>query len=229
MTHTPRSTPRRLAASLAVGAALAGVAATGIALAAPSPAPSPTPSVSTATSSSLADTIAFMSEEERMARDLYAALAEAHDGATPMSRITLSEQRHVDAVGRLLTTYGIADPGTGLAPGSYAYPELNTLYTTLYAQGVASLDGAYAAGVAVEKADIADLRQAIDDSDDPTVDRVFTGLLQASEQHLRAFEAAGNGTSAGRATTTDADRSVGWAGGNARRGPQGAPGACLNG
>lgn len=221
MNRRRRPAVRRLTASIAVGATLAGVVGTGVALAAPSPTPSPSPSASATVSSSLAAEIAFMREEERMARDLYAALAEAHDGATPMSRITTSEQRHFDAVGRLITTFGLTDPSTGRAPGTYAYDELTTLYASLYEQGKASLDGAYAAGVAVETTDIADLQDAIAASDNATVDQVFSNLLRASEQHLRAFRAADNGTTAGRGSASGGANAVAWGRGAGQRGHRG--------
>ena len=52
-------------------------------------------------------------EEERLARDVYAALADRYDGAAPFSMITRSEQTHYDAIGVLLDRYGIERPGCG--------------------------------------------------------------------------------------------------------------------
>ena len=58
--------------------------------------------VQTATASpELAEALAFTREEERMARDLYAAIADRYDGARPFSMVTNSEQRHFEAVGTL--------------------------------------------------------------------------------------------------------------------------------
>ena len=85
-----------------------------------------------------------------MARDLYAALAKIHAGATPMSRITTSEQRHYDAIGTLLTRYGVADPSAGRVAGSYADAELQKLYDDWLARGKASLQAAYQVGIELE-------------------------------------------------------------------------------
>lgn len=174
------------------GIVVASLAATDPSLAAPSS--TPTTSATATADAALAHTVTYMREEERLARDLYAALAKVHDAATPMANITNSEQNHFDAMGRLVTLYGLTDPSAGLSAGTYAYPELTELYQKLYASGSASLAGAYAAGVAVEQTDIADLKKAIADTTDATADQVFTRLLSASQQHLSAFTAAQSGT-----------------------------------
>lgn len=160
-------------------------------------------SISAATSSSgvvtatadqaLADRLKYNREEERLARDLYAALAKAHDGARPMSMITNAEARHFDAVGVLLERYGVADPSQGKAAGSYAYPELQKLYDQWYTQGKASVNAAYQVGVALEKADIAALKKDVAATNQTDAKQVYTNLLAASEHHLDAFEAAAKG------------------------------------
>ena len=49
----------------------------------------------------------FTREEEKLARDVYDAL----DGnGQPFINIQASEQRHFDAIGALLTQYGLPDP-----------------------------------------------------------------------------------------------------------------------
>lgn len=143
-----------------------------------------------AQSASVARTLQFNREEERLARDLYVALSRVHDGARPMSNITRSEQRHHDALGRLLTRYGISDPSAGRAPGSYAFPELQKLYDGWYARGKTSLKAAYQVGVELEKRDIDDLTKARD----ADVKRVYSNLLSGSENHLAAFQRAASGT-----------------------------------
>ena len=152
-------------------------------------------SVATATSvdATVAKDLQFTREEERMARDLYTALAAKYDQAVPFSRIKLSEQRHFDAVGTLLTRYGVSDPSAGKAAGTYAYPELQKLYDGWLAQGNASLDSAYDVGIALEKRDVADLKKIAAGTKDDTAKTLFTRLGTASEQHLAAFEAAAAG------------------------------------
>ena len=46
---------------------------------------------------------------------------------------------------------------------------------------------ALAAGIAVEKADIADLKAAMTGLTAPDVQQVYTNLLRGSERHLVAF------------------------------------------
>lgn len=190
--------------------------------------------------------LAWMREEERLARDVYTALAERYDGALPFANIARSEQQHFDAVGRLLTRYGVADPSTGRPAGSYAEPELQDLYDTLMAQGEKSLADAYDVGIAIEKADIADLERVLANLSETDVTRVFGNLLRASRQHLAAFEAAKAGEPLGahdgtgpqarggaaKGTTTD-DRGLGQGRGMARQsaGPRSGAGVgvCVNG
>lgn len=134
--------------------------------------------------------LSYMREEERFARDVYTALAEHYDQARPFSTIKNAEQRHLDAIGALLTSYGIDDPSEGLAAGDYAYNELDQQYASLVANGTASLPKAYAAGVTIETQDIADLEAAIARTAEPDALRVFQRLLSGSENHLRAFSIA---------------------------------------
>lgn len=141
----------------------------------------------------LAQSLQTMREEERMARDLYRAFADTHDGALPFAAIAASEQRHFDAVGTLLDRYDVTDPSAGKSAGTYADAEIQKLYNTWLAEGKASLAKAYAVGVDLEKADIGDLKDAISAVSAADVKQVYTRLMNASEHHLDAFEAAPSG------------------------------------
>lgn len=141
----------------------------------------------------LAEDLKFMREEERMARDLYKAFADKYDNAAPFRNITVSEDRHYDSVGALLDRYDVADPSEGKAAGTYAFPEIQKLYDGWLAEGNASLQAAYAVGVELETADIADLKAAVNEHTEADVDQVFGALLNGSEQHLEAFQAAVDG------------------------------------
>lgn len=172
----------------------------------PVPAAPTAPTAPTATlSQQTKDGLAFSREEERMARDLYAALAKVHNGARPMSMITTSEQRHYDAIGTLLTRYGLADPSAGKAAGRYAYPELQKLYDDWYARGTASRQAAAQVGVELEQRDIADLQKLLAQPAPDDVKAVYGNLLKGSQNHLAAFQRAatasggmGSGTGAGQ-------------------------------
>ena len=101
-------------------------------------------------------------------------------------RIAASEQQHFDAVGA---------PATGQPAGTYANPDVQQLYDQWKAQGLTSVQDAYAAGVALEHTDIADLRKLLARNSDSDVHRVFSHLLAASQHHLAAFTNAVNGGS----------------------------------
>ena len=176
-------------------ASLVGLAATAQAVGPPQPSdPAPLVAAATTLEPALAEQLRFTREEERMARDLYAALAREHDGARPMIRITTSEQRHFDQVGLLLERYGVADPSEGLEAGSYAFPELQSLYDRWFAEGSGSLDAAYQVGIELEERDIADLEAIIEETDQADVRAVLERLLAGSQHHLAAYTMAAEGT-----------------------------------
>lgn len=131
-------------------------------------------------------------EEERMARDLYDALGEAHDGLVPFTHIEVSEQRHHDAVANLITAKDGTVPDRQDA-GVYADAQIQSLYDGWLERGLVSPDAAYEVAVELETADIEHLRADIEEIDDADVDRVLGHLLTASEHHLAAFEAAATG------------------------------------
>lgn len=199
----------RTALAAAATVAALGVGA-GVAYAASAPSPDPAPSTTAATATAgpvLSKNLRFSREEERMARDLYTALAETYDNARPMSMIAVSEQRHFDAIGTLLTRYGVADPSAGLAAGSYAFPELQALYDQWYADGSAGLRAAQQVGIELERRDLADLRAMLKQTRRPDVRRVFSALATGSEHHLAAFTRA-----AGGSASTSGSMMGGWGG-----------------
>ena len=74
-------------------------------------------------------------EEEKLSRDLYRALGEVYPDVMPFQHIPHAEQRHMDAVGSLLTAYGVPDPVGRNAPGVFRDPEIQQRYTELVARG----------------------------------------------------------------------------------------------
>lgn len=136
-----------------------------------------------------------MREEERMARDLYTQLAKT-SGSQIFTRIAASEQRHLDAVERLMTSQGMDADAAGSTVGTYAVPDLQKAYDGWLAEGRASDVAAYTVGTELEKQDIADL-EALDPKPGTTAERVVEALLNASEHHLAAFTKAVNGDTAG--------------------------------
>lgn len=128
----------------------------------------------------------YMREEEKLARDVYTVLAET-SGDQRFTRIASSEQQHMDRVKGLLDRYAITDPAAGMGPGEFRNADLQRLYTKLVARGRTSATAALAVGRTIERTDIADLDERLDDVTTTSVRRVFTNLRRASENHLRAF------------------------------------------
>ena len=131
-------------------------------------------------------TLATMADEEKMAHDLYVALAARYPDLTQFARVAASETRHLTAVRSMLERYGIADPTAGKAPGEFATASIQSHYDTLLA-GATSPTAALAAGVTVEKTDIADLAAARSGLTAPDVLNLYTHLSTASQHHLTAF------------------------------------------
>ncbi|QPE04838.1 DUF2202 domain-containing protein [Microbacterium schleiferi] len=186
-TTTRTATALGVSALAAFGLAFGGTAASAV-------APESIGPVSVSASADVDDVLTYMREEERLARDLYAAIADYYGGARPFSMITRSEERHFDAVGRLLETYDIADPSAGLAAGTYADDDLQALYDDLLSKAQTSLAAAYEVGITIEETDIADLDAALAADYPSDVDRVLENLKDGSQRHLAAYTAAAEGT-----------------------------------
>lgn len=132
-------------------------------------------------------TVASMAEEEKLAHDVYTALAARYPSDPRFERIAASETQHLNALRRVMDAYGIADPTAGLAAGQFATASVGDLYDELLAKAT-SLDAALVVGQTIEKKDIADLDAAmasVTKADD--VDSVYSHLRMASQHHLAAF------------------------------------------
>lgn len=132
-------------------------------------------------------TVAAMAEEEKLAHDVYTALAARYPSDPRFARIASSETQHLTALRQVMTAYGITDPTAGLADGTFATDSVQQLYNDLLAKAT-TLDAALGVGRAIETQDIADLdaaMAAVTTADD--VDLVYSHLQMASQMHLRAF------------------------------------------
>lgn len=125
-----------------------------------------------------------MREEELLARDIYLALGDRW-GTKVFANISSAEQTHTDAVKALLDRYAIADPAADHTSGTFTDPELQSLYSSLLADGSRSLVDALTVGATVEELDLADLAARASDIAD--IAWVYTNLERGSRNHLRAF------------------------------------------
>jgi hypothetical protein len=128
----------------------------------------------------------MMREEEKLARDVYSAMQKKW-GATIFANIARAESQHMQVIGGLLSKYQIPDPIVNNNPGTFSNPKFQTLYQQLVNTGSASLIDAMKVGLKIEEMDIADLRKAIQSTDNNDLKRVYQHLEQGSQNHLRAF------------------------------------------
>lgn len=135
-----------------------------------------------------AQDLLFLKQEEKLARDVYQALA-ARWNHTVFQNISRSEQSHMNAVDLLIKRYGLKD-ATPAGPGMFTYPELQALYDQLMASGSQSLENALAAGVVIEETDLASLDQILKETSQLAIRRVADNLRAASQKHLSAFNFA---------------------------------------
>ncbi len=131
----------------------------------------------------------YMREEEKLARDVYLALAEKWR-LPVFSNIASAEQIHMDRFRDLLAKYGLADPAANKGRGEFTNPEFTALYAELTSAGSASLAEALSAGVTIEERDIADLANLIAVARQRDLRNVCTNLRSASYNHLAAFQRA---------------------------------------
>jgi hypothetical protein len=143
------------------------------------PAPTPLTAVEAAN-------LQHLRNEEKLARDVYRTLAIKWD-CPIFTNIAAAEQRHLDAVGLLITKYGVTDPVTDDTVGIFSDADFTELYIALTGDEVKSLLDALQAGVQIEKADIASLETALGQTDKSDIEWVLGNLLRASRNHLRAF------------------------------------------
>ena len=138
-----------------------------------------------------ADTLSFVREEEKMARDVYLTLYNQWANATFQTIATRSEQKHMDKVKLLLDAAGLPDPVLSDAVGVFSNSAIADLYLQLVARGSMSSTEALAVGAYIEEYDIEDLQQAITEAVTGTnqvaLIAAYDNLMCGSRNHLRSF------------------------------------------
>lgn len=149
-------------------------------------------------------TLAYMWNEEKMAKDLYLALNDVWPSQTLYNIATKAETEHQKAVEGLIEAYDInitnlddyeeayseAELRT-FAAGEFGIPEVQELYDILFAKGVQSAQDALEVGCMVEVTDVNDLNEDIETArgaDDLV--QVFEHLRNGSYNHYWAFDTA---------------------------------------
>ena len=133
------------------------------------------------------NSILFMREEEKLAKDMYLKLYEkwSHNA---FQNISESEQTHMETMLQLLEKYNLEDPVGANGIGVFTNDSLQALYNTLLPLGETSLVEALKVGALIEEVDILDLKNPLDNFvDNEDIEMVYENLMKASRNHLRAF------------------------------------------
>ena len=136
------------------------------------------------------DTLVFIYQEEKVARDTYITLGDIYSNQTVFANIQESEQEHIDKAEGLCDKYGADTSGINEQKvGEFVVPVLQELYDTLVAQGSVSELAALNVGEYVELTDIDDLEHAEIGMPSDVVN-TYENLKEGSLSHLAAFRDA---------------------------------------
>lgn len=128
----------------------------------------------------------FMREEEKLARDVYLTFYEQWEKPV-FANIAESEQTHTDAVAEKIEKYGLPDPVIDDTIGIFVNSFLLEKYYELVAKGQLSELDALMVGAFIEELDIIDLQESIEKTDEADIQELYSNLMRGSRNHLRAF------------------------------------------
>ena len=132
------------------------------------------------------DNILYLYEEEKLAHDIYVEMYNAY-GAFIFNNISESEQRHMDAVAKLISKYELDNSALNNEPGVFNNGIIQDEYDRLLEKGKQNLTSALEVGVEIEEMDIADIERMLEQTDKTDIIRVLSNLLDGSNNHLEAF------------------------------------------
>lgn len=149
----------------------------------------------------------YMWNEEKLAKDLYLALNAVYPANSLKNIATNAETQHVGSMEALLAkysqtqavidNYNLAHPTTPITQlseipaGVFTLPELQTLYNTLYNEGMISATAALQSACKVEVTDVTDLDKDIIDAGSAKDLVTFFEILRAgSYNHYWSFDNA---------------------------------------
>jgi len=135
------------------------------------------------------ENLAYMREEEKLARDVYLTMFDAW-GVVVFENIAASEQQHTDSVEDMIEKYRLTDPVVDDRIGVFVNQDLASLYAELTTRGAMSSLEALHVGALIEEVDMVDLQHAIEETDNSDIRLLYENLLTGSRNHLRSFVAA---------------------------------------
>ena len=140
------------------------------------------------------DTLFFIFQEEKVARDVYITLGKRYTDEATFANIQISEQEHILSAQVLCERYGIDTSSVNLSQeddyvGQFELHEMQELYNQCIELGEVSLLEALKVGRLIEVTDIDDLEKAAEGMPSDVVN-VYENLKNGSLSHLDAFEKA---------------------------------------
>lgn len=117
---------------------------------------------------------------------IYIEMYSSH-GAYIFNRISESEQRHLDAVAKLVSKYALDDTVLHNGPGIYTNTFIQEEYDLLLEAGRLNLTSALGVGVEIELMDIGDIERMLTETDKIDIQRILSNLLKGSYRHLDSF------------------------------------------
>jgi hypothetical protein len=153
--------------------------------------------------------LAFMREEEKLARDVYIKLGGMYPDHPVFGKIDDSEQRHTDAVKAMIEKYGLEDPNTNDNVGVYTGEDYGWYFTEKFKllverASISELEALYV-GAFIEELDMMDINQCpqvivetengingITEcgkiyTDNTDVSNLYASLLDGSDSHLEGY------------------------------------------
>jgi hypothetical protein len=153
--------------------------------------------------------LAFMREEEKLARDVYTKLGMLYPDSVVFGKIDDSEQRHTDAVKGALEQHGLEDPNSNDNLGMFTGEAYGEYFTEKYEYLVnkatnSELDALYV-GAFIEELDMMDIARCPQEivlqdngvdsdsecglvyTDEPDIINLYESLISGSESHLRGY------------------------------------------
>lgn len=132
------------------------------------------------------ESLIFMREEEKLARDVYLNSFDLWNFRA-FDNVAKSEQEHTEQIKALLDKYAISDPVVEDIPGVYVNQELQELYDTLSERSSKSLAEALLVGCLIEEKDMVDIKEAMEGIDNSDILQTYQNLLDGSINHLQGF------------------------------------------
>jgi hypothetical protein len=134
-------------------------------------------------------TLLHVSEQEKLARDLYVTLSETWR-LDVFHTTSGSEDIHADALRTLLGRYKLPDPALGLGRGEFSRSDLAERYDDLIARARFSPVEALKAAASVEELEIDDMSTRLARVQATEIQNVLESVVSSDKHHLRSLVVA---------------------------------------